>query len=44
MFFDCFQVTPMEMVCRFSKLWLAGGDIPAEMDWEIKKFLEDTHG
>ena len=34
----------MEMVCRFSKLWLAGGDIPAEMDWEIKKFLEDTHG
>ena len=29
------------MTCRFSKVWLAGGDIPAEMDWEIKEFLED---
>lgn len=29
----------MEMVCRFSKVWLAGGDIPAEMDKEIKEFL-----
>lgn len=28
----------MEMVCRFSKLWLAGGDIPAEMDREIRLF------
>ena len=30
----------MEMVCRFSKVWLAGGDVPAEMDKEIKEFLE----
>ena len=30
----------MEMVCRFSKVWLAGGDIPAEMDEEIAKFFE----
>lgn len=30
----------MAMVCRFSKVWLAGGDIPAEMDKEIKEFLE----
>lgn len=29
----------MEMVCRFSKVWLSGGDIPAEMDAEIKEFL-----
>ena len=29
----------MEMVCRFSKVWLAGGDIPAEMDDEISEFL-----
>ena len=28
------------MVCRFSKLWLAGGDVPAEMDREIDAFLE----
>ena len=32
----------IEMVCRFSKIWLAGGDIPAEMDREIKEFLEDS--
>ena len=31
----------MEMVCRFSKVWLAGGDIPEEMDKEIKIFMED---
>ena len=36
--------TCMEMVCRFSRLWLAGGDIPAEMDREIREFLEDTNG
>jgi CDP-glucose 4,6-dehydratase len=30
----------MNMVCRFSKVWLAGGDIPAEMDKEIKEFME----
>lgn len=30
----------MEMTCRFSKVWLTGGDIPAEMDKEIEEFLE----
>lgn len=29
----------MEMVCRFSKIWLQGGDIPAEMDREIEEFM-----
>ena len=29
----------MEMVCRFSKIWMAGGDVPAEMDQEIKEFM-----
>ena len=29
----------MEMTCRFSKIWLSGGDIPAEMDYEIEAFL-----
>lgn len=32
----------MEMVCRFSKVWLSGGDIPAEMDAEILEFLGET--
>ena len=31
--------TCMEMVCQFSKVWLAGGDIPAEMDEEIEEFI-----
>ena len=31
----------MDMTCRFSKAWLSGGDIPKEMDAEIKSFLED---
>ncbi len=31
----------MDMVCRFSKVWLAGGDIPNEMDCEIGLFLEE---
>lgn len=30
----------MEMTCKFSKVWLAQGDIPAEMDREIKEFME----
>ncbi len=30
----------MEMVCRFSKVWMAGGDIPSEMDKEIKDFYK----
>lgn len=29
----------IEMTCRFSRVWLSGGDIPAEMDREIKEFL-----
>lgn len=29
----------MEMTCRFSKVWLAGGNIPEEMDREINEFL-----
>ena len=31
----------MAMTCRFGKVWLAGGDIPAEMDAEIRAFLEE---
>ncbi|MBQ6814998.1 MAG: CDP-glucose 4,6-dehydratase [Lachnospiraceae bacterium] len=31
----------MDMTCRFSKVWLSGGNIPEEMDKEIKDFLED---
>ena len=30
----------MEKVCEFSKVWLAGGDIPVEMDKEINEFLQ----
>ena len=30
----------MALTCRFSKLWLSGGDIPAEMDREINEYLE----
>lgn len=32
----------MDMVCRFGKVWMNGGDIPAEMDEEIKLFLEES--
>lgn len=31
----------MEMTCRFSKVWLSGGNIPEEMDKEIQEFLCD---
>lgn len=31
----------MEKVCQFSKVWIAGGDIPTEMDKEIKEFMEE---
>lgn len=31
----------MEMTCRFSKVWLSGGDIPSEMDREIEAFLAE---
>lgn len=30
----------IQMTCQFSKIWLAGGDIPVEMDEEIKVFFE----
>lgn len=30
----------MEMTCCFSKVWMNGGDIPAEMDREIALFTE----
>lgn len=30
----------MEMTCRFSKIWLADGNIPAEMDYQIDAFLK----
>lgn len=29
----------MEKVCQFSKIWIAGGDIPREMDKEIEEYL-----
>ena len=31
----------MDMICRFSKVWLNGGDVAAEMDKEIKEFMEE---
>ena len=31
----------MEMTCRFSKVWLADGNIPEEMDREIAAFLKE---
>ena len=30
----------MEMTCRFSKIWFENGNIPAEMDKEIKEFFK----
>ena len=33
----------MAMVCQFSKVWLAGGNIPAEMDKEISVFFGERH-
>lgn len=32
----------VEMVCRFSRVWLSGGDVPGEMDRQIREFLEET--
>ena len=29
----------MEMTCRFSRIWLTGGDIPTEIDREISEYL-----
>lgn len=31
----------VEKVCQFSKVWIDGGDIPTEMDKEIKEFMEE---
>ena len=31
----------MDMTTRFSKVWLNGGDVPTEMEKEIREFLED---
>lgn len=32
--------TCMQMTCRFARVWLEGGNVPAEMDAEIREFLE----
>ena len=32
----------MEMTTRFSKVWLNGGDVPAEMEWEIGTFCKEN--
>ena len=32
--------TTMEMICRWTKVWLAGGNVAEEMDREISAFLE----
>ena len=32
----------MEMTTRFSKVWLNGGNIPAEMEWEIGAFCKEN--
>lgn len=31
----------MDMTCRLSRVWLAGGDVAEEMNKEIKEFMED---
>ena len=31
----------MEKTLAFSKIWLANGDVPAEMEKEINIFLEE---
>ena len=30
------------MVCQWSKVWLSGGDVPAEMDLEINAFTQEA--
>lgn len=34
--------TCMEMICKFSKVWLNGGNIAEEMDREIQLFMEES--
>ena len=36
--------TCMEMTCRFTRVWLADGDVPAEMDAEIRVFFQGRNG
>ncbi len=31
----------MDMVCRFSKIWISAGDIPEEMDREIREYFNE---
>ncbi len=31
----------IDMTCRFSKVWLSGGNVAEEMDKEIKEYLEE---
>ena len=31
----------IRQVCRFSRIWMEQGDIPAEMDREIREFLKE---
>lgn len=31
----------VQMTCRFSKVWISGGDIPMEMDKEINEFFRN---
>ena len=37
----CIRDRCMQKTVAFSKVWLSGGDIPAEMDKEIKEFLSE---
>lgn len=32
----------MDRVCRFSKVWISGGDVPTEMDREINEFMKEN--
>ena len=32
----------VDMICRWSRVWLEGGDVPAEMDREIAEFGRDA--
>ncbi len=32
----------MEKICEWTRVWLAGGSIPEEMDREIRAFMEDA--
>ena len=36
----CHIEKAIQKTCEFSKVWLRGGDIPAEMDREIHEFME----